>query len=430
MKLFSCNNTILVRCCCLWLGVSFSMVNLGSSFVAKESSTSLFQLKKRYCDLSLKSVETSSDEILHLKHIDRVFCISDLHTDHVGNIEWLAKRTATPNFLRENDLIVVAGDISHELETLEESFSYLLQKGSSVLFVPGNHEAWLNNTEKEMGNSLDKLDRIYHACEKFGVLTKPVLVGNTEDRTHGLWIAPLESWYDATLSIENLEDLCDDFGKWPWVDFSRCIWPFPAMGGRNKKVPAGLVDFFLEKNIHVLEQVENSITHSDSACSGGIMTVSHFLPNKQCLPDWKDVTSSQFLRDSWLDHGGGGMSAKFAKVAGTELLDNQIRTQINVPSSMRQIHLFGHSHRPKDFVMDNIRYIHNPLGKPREREIHMVNPDVDFQLVWDTKSGEIPNETIIRYWEEKGGGVEALKSRMTRSRKKTRYNKQYRRKSE
>jgi hypothetical protein len=37
-----------------------------------------------------------------------------------------------------------------------------------------------------------------------GVITGPVKVGNTEERPHGLWIAPLESWYDGTLSVENL----------------------------------------------------------------------------------------------------------------------------------------------------------------------------------------------------------------------------------
>lgn len=372
----------------------------------------------------LVSLIRLSASVVHLKHINRVLCISDLHTDHTDNMKWLADKSASNDLLRDSDLIVVAGDISHELKTLEESFSYLLQKGSSVLFVPGNHEAWLNTSELKTTNSLEKLDRIYELCEKLGILTGPVLVGNTENRPHGLWVAPLESWYDGTLSIENLEDLCDDFGRWPWVDFIRCSWPgFPAIGGRNKKIPSGLTEFFLEKNVNVLQKIEESIAKSYSEHSGGIMTVSHFLPNKQCLPDWKDITSSEFLRDSWLDHGGGGMSAKFAKVAGTELLDDQIRSQISLPASIRQIHLFGHSHRPKDFVMNDIRYIHNPLGKPRERDIHMVSPDIDFQTVWDTRIGHIPSETIIRYWEEKGGGVEALRSRMAQSRRGSRYGK-------
>lgn len=31
--------------------------------------------------------------------------------------------------------------------------------------------------------------------------------------------------------------------------------------------------------------------------------------------------------------------------------------------------------------------------------------------VWDTQSGEIQGPQLIRYWEEHGGGIEALKSR-------------------
>jgi hypothetical protein len=183
--------------------------------------------------------------------------------------------------------------------------------------------------------------------------------------------------------------------------------------GKNNKIPLGLTQFFIDKNEGVLNKVIKSMSefNSKSDLSQGLMTVSHFLPNKQCLPDWKDVDSSRFDRESWLDHGGGGISAKFAKVAGTKLLDDQIHS-LKLPSSTRQIHLFGHSHRPKDFEKDQIRYIHNPLGKARERELKMVSPDVDFQLVWDTRIGEIPGETIIRLWEEKYGGVEGLRERM------------------
>ena len=97
------------------------------------------------------------------------------------------------------------------------------------------------------------------------------------------------------------------------------------------------------------------------------------------------------------------------------------------------MHIFGHSHCPKDFVYKGIRYIHNPLGKPSEREINIVPGEADFQLVWscrkmerekfysndndndndDTISysggdGEIPGFRIIRYWEERGGGIKVL----------------------
>ncbi|CAJ1890332.1 unnamed protein product [Cylindrotheca closterium] len=372
---------------------------------------------------------TGNNKMDHLTKIDRVLCISDLHVDHNDNMEWLANHTLADTIegisLQESDLVVVAGDISHDLERIEQALGYLQRQGSSILFVPGNHEAWLHSSELDKGDSYEKLERINDLCQSMCVHTNPVLVGNTEERPHGLWIAPLQSWYDGTLSVASLEDLCDDFGRWPWVDFIKCRWRnFAPMGGGNKRIPNGLVEYFLEQNRVVWDGMEDAMKSSPGASCSNLMTVSHFLPNQQCLPDWVDVDSSEFDRNKWLEHGGGGVSAKFAKVAGTKLLDEQIRNH-NLAPIQRQLHIFGHSHRPKDFEKDQIRYIHNPLGKPRERDIFMVSPKVDFQPVWDTRSGEIRGETIIRFWDEKGGGVDALRERMKKSKRKTRYGKGY-----
>lgn len=306
------------------------------------------------------ALSMSKVDVQHLTHIDRVLVISDLHTDHVDNMRWVANRMNSSNTdLKESDLIVVAGDISHELHTLERSFNHLLEQGSSVIFVPGNHEAWLKASELDDGSSLEKLERIYRSCEKLGVLTGCIKVGGTPERPHCLWVAPLESWYDGTLAIDGCEDLCDDFGGWPWVDFIRCRWPgFPSKDG--ERFPSGLTEHFYNKNLALLESLQESVaaqpSYSSNEASRAVMFMSHFLPNKQCLPDWKDVDSPTFQRDTWLDHGGGGVSAKFALVAGTQQLEDQVRSfGQSLPTDIRQIHLFGHSHRPKDFEMDSIR---------------------------------------------------------------------------
>ena len=278
------------------------------------------------------------------------------------------------------------------------------------------------------------------------------------------------------MTIPNCEDLCSDFDDFPWVDFFRCKWPqsqFPVYGKNhpNGSIPRNLVEYFIKQNEPMLKPIRSSfvsyneiqnqtksIEHVSAQAKiqsnskpKGLITFTHFLPTKKVLPDWKNISSDEFLREEWLDHGGGGISAKFAKVAGSSLLDDQIRSilpkeyfkyssdesqtekidfdgsekhKINeslLKNEYKHLHVFGHSHRPKDVTISKIRYIHNPLGKSAERELNMVSPNVDFQLIWDCTSdeGEIcANEEIIRYWEEKGGGKEALKINFQRRKKK------------
>jgi predicted phosphodiesterase len=437
--------------------VALSLVVMRScAWIAGPTTCTVTQCRRSA--VLLKSASSNSTasaqvqvQVRRLDGIDRVFCLSDLHTDHVDNMKWLSRKLSHSKLTPSKDLIIVAGDISHDMETLRQSMKLLLQK-AQVLFVPGNHEAWVDRRSSDDHDkhhhhrhhhdhdhhhptSFDKLRQVYQTCQEMGVHTQPLLIGATSP--HPLWIIPLESWYDGTLSFR--ESLCHDFDAWPWADFKRCVWenpnfpPDPSLGVNRGQLPVGLVEYFLHKNRPLLQhnplddllllEPNNASNHLSST---GIMTVSHFLPNVQTLPDWKDLDSPIF-KDEWFNHGAGGMSAKFAKVAGSWLLDEQIR-QLLVPASpatipRHHVHIFGHSHRPKDLVHNGIRYIHNPLGKPRERQLYMVSPQVDFQLVWDTQTtGQIPGETVIRYWEEKGGGVEALGRRLQQIKPRGRYN--------
>uniref|UniRef100_A0A7S4R3B6 Calcineurin-like phosphoesterase domain-containing protein n=1 Tax=Ditylum brightwellii TaxID=49249 RepID=A0A7S4R3B6_9STRA len=259
-----------------------------------------------------------------------------------------------------------------------------------------------------------------------------------------LYFLLLFRWYDGSLTIPDTNDLCSNFNKWPWVDFFRCVWPeeHQPQIEHNGRIPVGLNERMLEWNTCAIDNLRadyrnrmfpkpdaNEDNEAPSSPLRSLITFSHFLPNQQCLPDWKDVNCETFLKDEWFDHGAADTSAKFAKVAGSKNMDEQIRSIIPSSSSsstlsekndVRHIHVFGHSHRPKDFTYKGVRYIHNPLGYSRERDMHMVSQDVNFQLIWDTTraEGEVAGESVIRYWEEQGGGVEALQKRMILRRKK------------
>lgn len=372
-----------------------------------------------------------------LTNIERIFCLSDLHTDSTENMKWLEDTVAASD-MNSNDLIIVAGDISHDLATFEQSLRILRTK-CQVMFVVGNHEAWLDKTERTQFDSIQKLKYLEEKCRSYGCHVDPVYI----EGKFPIWIVPLQSWYDGTLSFD--ETLCEGFHYWPWVDFARCHWPnqnFPLhdINSPNARIPKGLAEYYINSNERSLQMVKSDIINRRSEDGSPVkkmsnrlpcvVTVSHFLPNKQCLPDWKNLEANEFDTSSWLDHGAGSMSAKFAKVAGTNLLDRQIRNifsrddddRFSSESMPRQIHVFGHSHRPKDFEYKGIRYIHNPLGKPRERQLYMVSPDVTFKLIWNTQvQGEVKSRTILRLWEEEGGGAGALIERMERKSSLGRY---------
>jgi predicted phosphodiesterase len=355
-------------------------------------------IKRRWVPVA-ESLASASVRYNVLTDVERIYCLSDLHVDHSDNRKWIKQQSRK---LQPSDLLIVAGDVSHRYDRLKATFARLQATGARVIFVFGNHEAWMCNDD-EATSSYDKLDIIEDLCREGGVLVDPTLITNCQ---HPCWILPLKSWYDASLSIPQCQDLCIDFPSWPWTDFRVCDWPYhpPSSEESDNRIPKRLADYFHDQNSESIDFVLKAARGEGEQVP--ILTMSHFLPNQQCLPDWKDISSSTFQRDEWLDHGAPGTSSKFAKVAGSLGLQHQL--DMIHPA----IHIFGHSHRPKNFFRNGIRYIHNPLGNPRERLMYMVSPKVDFKLIWETDgAGQVHGSQVLRFWEEKGGGLEGLHRR-------------------
>lgn len=236
-----------------------------------------------------------------------IFAISDLHSDFRQNWK-LIERLSDQDY--QNDVLLVAGDISHNLIVVKRTLERLLAKFLTVFFVPGNHELWVSNNES---HSIEKFTTIIKICKYLGVKFTP-------EKIAGCWILPLFSWYNSNFDSYN-SDYDDELER--WSDFYFCKWP----------VEIQEVDsYFARVNCPFIQEYD-----------APVISFSHFLPRPDLLP------SIDFLHFKGL-----------SKVAGSILLERQIR-KLN-----SKIHVFGHSHINCDVQINGIRYLQRALAYPQE----------------------------------------------------------------
>ena len=367
--------------------------NPGAELPREEILKTNRKLRQFYTSLLHTSDHDCQDIGLDLSLKMRVWAVSDLHCDYSDNMDWLKQ---LPSF--HNDAVIVAGDVSDNLKVLRSVFVELKARFKVVFYVPGNHEAWI--TSKDSGNSLDKLDEIKKLCSALGIITsEPALIGGK----NGVWVVPLWSWYDDSLDISepSLSHLSRDFKDFPWVDFKLCKWPDIMLVDCDTvtgKYPGGVAAMMCAINKRSVERVHEALTKGEGS---SILSFSHFLPNKKCLSDWLDPSQDEF-DPAWLDDCEiKDRPVKFSRVAGTELLEEQIRGLTrNITTVQSHTHIFGHSHRPKDFMHKGIRYVHNPVGNPREQQAGFVPENPLLYLAWDSGPA-IPREVpLLRYWQQ------------------------------
>jgi predicted phosphodiesterase len=264
----------------------------------------------------------------------RIFAISDLHVDFQENRQWV-DRVSDIDY--RNDVLLIAGDVSHQLDRLKAVFDTLNQKFAHLYFVPGNHDLWVRN--EAALNSIDKFHQVMELCDACEVLTKPRMMGL-------VWIVPLFSWYRLPgLGADSLyaHKKGEDPSLRMWSDNRFTRWPMEA---------DGIVDYFLNLNKSYLPQVEKALS---------VITFSHFLPRQELI--FSTSTERQQVRPGARDPHPG---FNFSRVAGTSLLDEQVR------EFGAHVHIYGHQHRNRDRHLNGIRYVSHCLGYRRERARHLV----------------------------------------------------------
>jgi len=240
----------------------------------------------------------------------KVFATSDIHLDYPENQKWLSNLSALDY---QDDVLILAGDITDNLTLLRHCFDCLSPKFKRVMFVPGNHELWVIRDDHV--SSIDKYHSVCKLARDHGIDMHVYKNGD-------LSIVPLQSWYDFSFGQPNtkLNDC--------WMDFRACVWP-------NNESAAEISHFFLSKNTEFL----NTQNHT-------LISFSHFLPRIDLMPSYIPK-SMDFLHP----------------VMGAASLEKQIR-QLSP-----KIHVYGHSHVNQKIEMDGIYYINNAFGYPSEKRI-------------------------------------------------------------
>jgi len=233
----------------------------------------------------------------------RVLAVSDLHVDYEQNLAWCVQLSDADY---RNDVLVVAGDITHKLGLLEEF------------------------------NSIDKLKLVFEVCERVGVKTRT-------EKIDGVWFVPIASWYHSSWDRE--EDWVDVLPpRKVMADFRACKWPKGLAEQKDSSI-AELFDSFNDPELQNLETVLEIERESafESACP--VISFSHFLPRNELIPE----KSKLFYK-------------ALPKAVGSDYLRRRI------DDLKPDIHIFGHTHFSYDCYLDNVRYVQWPLAYPKEQE--------------------------------------------------------------
>lgn len=168
----------------------------------------------------------------------KILLLSDLHVDYLKTYnkditEVYSKGLKT--FQQEGiDIILCAGDISHESEVIEETLNVLntLLEPQKLLFVPGNHDIWVEDpsfAEEDASKKKYEIE-LKSLVEKTGSIYLP---GNPTYLSKDIGVIGTIGWYDYSLRNKKWDELIEEkgyyyenktFAGYQWYDAIFAKW--------------------------------------------------------------------------------------------------------------------------------------------------------------------------------------------------------------
>ncbi|MDB4975802.1 MAG: hypothetical protein JWN48_4143 [Myxococcaceae bacterium] len=96
----------------------------------------------------------------------KLLAISDIHVEHTQNRQALAALPAQPE-----DWLILGGDISDSVDGLSWTLDLLQRKFAQLLWVPGNHDLWIEGSGEHRERGEERYRKLVDTCRSRSVLT-------------------------------------------------------------------------------------------------------------------------------------------------------------------------------------------------------------------------------------------------------------------
>ncbi|MBI3968225.1 MAG: metallophosphoesterase [Chloroflexi bacterium] len=281
----------------------------------------------------------------------RLASVSDLHADFSPNPRVIAEM-AQLLLADPPDVLIVAGDVSHDLELTERMLARLAGAVPRCLFVAGNHDVWFYPRRVDQDPTLDSWRRydeeLPALCRRVGVHS----LGQEPFVVDGVGFAGTLGWYDyslapaylaGTISPEQYANKRLDTAVWQDVNY------VAFRDADGSVIPDPLVCRKL------VDRLRTHLAELTSQVVRTIVGVTH------CQPCHEVVKIRNRLPWDF-----------FSAFMGSAAL-----AQTMLECSAVRLAIYGHTHIPGEAQLGELRVVGRPLGYPAEWQHRFPNVPLD-----------------------------------------------------